>query len=1318
MKIQTRMKRWTTLLLALIMVLSAVPIHATTTDKEPSATTEVIVYAGSSSNRITSDAFTVEPGVSSNWGDREARWVWSGNALGCEQLPLYTSAAGATFTFDMGTIVSGEYEVAYFTLAAGAPEMLLEIKEGDNTIKNVTVPAYSETNTAGWLTVGRIDVSGNGNITVNYTNPSGIENARATGVKLTLVDSDEFSTATESIVYAAANDSQTLSDAFTGTPAIGGGWGQHEEQWVWSPQKFGCEQYPLYTYAEGATFSFDMGKMIPGTYEVAYFTIEAPAPEMMLEVKEGDTAIGTVTVPEYSGSDAAGWMTIGTVEVEGTDKVTVNYTNPTDTGNARATGVKLTLLDAVGTNDIVKNATIAEDCSKSDDGDLAWDMSYTIKNYDGNGTLYNAEEGATLIFNTTGMTAGNYKVYYWVTPHQYNIPEMQFNVTHNSKTSELSAPIGADAPAGWYYMGTLDFSGDGSEMFEFVHPGEAQARATAIRLIPTDHVVYIPVVEQEEETPVNPPEEELIDVDPYPGFYFVGDWATSNALTGPMSKSKYSMWISKERIDNSQEPFNNPANNYCHYQPDLQVAAGVNISVYLLHWNTNQADDIVYEVHHNGEVDTFHIDLTTLTESCWYDLGTFDFSGPEETNFVRIVCTDADNYEEMTNFRASTIRFDVLNDAASGGIWQTIYVTPSPTAEIFTVAELDHFEDIADDDVAKYDVEYMYHEGYITGTTETTFSPDENIVMADFVTYLSNVLGLQEADASVVEVLLEGTDENESLTKEEAARILYNALIYLNKNVQWLHSLTPDYTKLSDAEDVSDWAKNAMDAMYRCGVVTITEGALVPQKVLTRSEAVVMLKQFTQQFVNAGPVNDDGEDWVLTFNDEFSGTELDSNVWTARDENPGHILSSRHPENAEVHDGALYLMTKYESKVEGKNWTTANVLADKGAFAQEYGYWECRYKFTETSGINNSFWIYTDVWGMKGYEIDVCEGHYMNKINNTYHEYTIGNNESTSHSKRSTVEYDLSADFHTYAVEWTPDTLKFYFDGELTYEQQVYHESGWKSFARLSTAVLSWAGTITQEADGTAQIVDYVRVWQRSGDVAGHTEANEHALDNFTECTLEKVEQAPTCTLAGYQEHWKCAICNKRFADAAGTEAIDVADVTVAALGGDHTVEKVPGKVATCTETGLTEGEKCTICGTLTTAQIEISVVPHTIEKVPGKAATTTETGLTEGEKCSVCGSIITAQIEIPVIDDSDKDTDSNEDTEESEDADAEDVQPSDEVGNDSNNSNSIRNNNSRDISAPATGDTSNGMWALLIMIVSGIVMLIMMKKVVCKVII
>ena len=79
--------------------------------------------------------------------------------------------------------------------------------------------------------------------------------------------------------------------------------------------------------------------------------------------------------------------------------------------------------------------------------------------------------------------------------------------------------------------------------------------------------------------------------------------------------------------------------------------------------------------------------------------------------------------------------------------------------------------------------------------------------------------------------------------------------------------------------------------------------------------------------------------------------------------------------------------------------------------------------------------------------------------------------------------------------------------------------------------------------------------------------------------------------------------------------------------------EVIPGYDATCTETGLTDGTKCALCGEILVAQEEIPALGHTEETVPGTPATFDEGGLSDGVKCSVCGMILVAQEETPALD-------------------------------------------------------------------------------------
>ena len=76
----------------------------------------------------------------------------------------------------------------------------------------------------------------------------------------------------------------------------------------------------------------------------------------------------------------------------------------------------------------------------------------------------------------------------------------------------------------------------------------------------------------------------------------------------------------------------------------------------------------------------------------------------------------------------------------------------------------------------------------------------------------------------------------------------------------------------------------------------------------------------------------------------------------------------------------------------------------------------------------------------------------------------------------------------------------------------------------------------------------------------------------------------------------------------------------------NHTEVTVPGKAATCTETGLTDGTKCSVCEKVLVEQEEIGLAPHT-EVIDAAVAPECEaTGLTEGKHCSVCEEVIVAQ--------------------------------------------------------------------------------------------
>ena len=120
-----------------------------------------------------------------------------------------------------------------------------------------------------------------------------------------------------------------------------------------------------------------------------------------------------------------------------------------------------------------------------------------------------------------------------------------------------------------------------------------------------------------------------------------------------------------------------------------------------------------------------------------------------------------------------------------------------------------------------------------------------------------------------------------------------------------------------------------------------------------------------------------------------------------------------------------------------------------------------------------------------------------------------------------------------------------------------------------------------------------------------------------------KVTKEPTCTEAGERTYTCTRLLTNIACGAKRTE-------TIPALG--HDPEIIPGKAATCTESGLTEGSRCRRCGATLEAQETIPALGHSPKVAAGKAATCTESGLTESSICERCGATLQTQETIPAL--------------------------------------------------------------------------------------
>ena len=129
--------------------------------------------------------------------------------------------------------------------------------------------------------------------------------------------------------------------------------------------------------------------------------------------------------------------------------------------------------------------------------------------------------------------------------------------------------------------------------------------------------------------------------------------------------------------------------------------------------------------------------------------------------------------------------------------------------------------------------------------------------------------------------------------------------------------------------------------------------------------------------------------------------------------------------------------------------------------------------------------------------------------------------------------------------------------------------------------------------------------------LCGATEHRGDTIDatghNFTH--HEAVES--TCEVAGNSEYWSCDRCGLYFSDSQGSQPIEENSWMLPLA--EHTEETIPGKAATCTETGLTDGVKCSVCNEVLVAQQEIPATGHTYDAVT-----------TGNNVCTVCEHEIT----------------------------------------------------------------------------------------------
>lgn len=246
-------------------------------------------------------------------------------------------------------------------------------------------------------------------------------------------------------------------------------------------------------------------------------------------------------------------------------------------------------------------------------------------------------------------------------------------------------------------------------------------------------------------------------------------------------------------------------------------------------------------------------------------------------------------------------------------------------------------------------------------------------------------------------------------------------------------------------------------------------------------------------------------EWRLIWSDEFngpSGSPVDLTKWSFDIGGGGwgnQELESytNRPANARLQGGELVITALKETFTGAdkitRNYTSAR-LVTRSKFAQSYGRFEARMKIPFGQGIWPAFWLLgTDLeaagWPTCG-EIDIMEniGKEPSLVHGTLHGpgYSGANGISASHKLPGSQKF--SDDYHVFAVDWEPNSIRFYVDGILYATRTPADLPSGKTwvfnhpfFLILNVAV---GGGFPGNPDATSVFpqvlrVDYVRVYQR-----------------------------------------------------------------------------------------------------------------------------------------------------------------------------------------------------------------------------------------------
>ena len=236
-------------------------------------------------------------------------------------------------------------------------------------------------------------------------------------------------------------------------------------------------------------------------------------------------------------------------------------------------------------------------------------------------------------------------------------------------------------------------------------------------------------------------------------------------------------------------------------------------------------------------------------------------------------------------------------------------------------------------------------------------------------------------------------------------------------------------------------------------------------------------------------------DRTLIWADEFDGATYDTDNWVALNRSISVARLSSRPENVFTENSSLVIRAIRDNYM-GKPWSSAWLRTD-GKFHYRYGLLEARIKAPIGAGMWPAFWIHGDTWHIRypeyiSGEIDIWE-HWDSDPTNliTLYAAPVGATAGVA-VEGGSYPVDITQ-WHIYGMEWTPDTITFFLDGEQvgnTVNVADYtNANGWNPYRTPQTIQLDnmpgqagWRPPINAATPSPADMrVDWVRVYAPVG---------------------------------------------------------------------------------------------------------------------------------------------------------------------------------------------------------------------------------------------